>query len=167
MLCIAHAFIWLPVSFVPPHHKQLIELNRMPFITHATKIWIVFDASPSQMFCTFFDGFHTPQFAIIASHTVSRRVSDRSVALAASCSSAWPSWSGYQPYRENHTRLISTEITEPTPQRYRPSQRRDRPSQQRDRPIHEGFFLQANRRTCKKIIAEQSKIVNVLDGIIS
>ena len=87
MLCIAHAFIWLPVSFVPPHHKQLIELNRMPFITHATKIWTVFDASSIANVFTFFDGFHTPLFAIIASHTVSRRVSDWSVASAASCSS--------------------------------------------------------------------------------
>ena len=33
------------------------------------------------------DGFHTTPFAIIASHTISQRVSDRSVALAASCSS--------------------------------------------------------------------------------
>ena len=41
----------------------------------------------SQTFCAFSDGFHTTLFAIIASHTVSRRVSDRSVALAASCSS--------------------------------------------------------------------------------
>ena len=41
----------------------------------------------SQTFCIIFDGFHTAPFAIIASHTVSRRVSDRSVALAASCSS--------------------------------------------------------------------------------
>ena len=45
MLYIAHTFIWLPVSFVPPHRKQLIELNRMPCIAHATKIWTVFDAS--------------------------------------------------------------------------------------------------------------------------
>ena len=41
----------------------------------------------SQTFCIISDGFHTPPFAIIASHTVSRRVSDRSVMLAASCSS--------------------------------------------------------------------------------
>ena len=45
MLYIAHTFIWLPVSFVPPHRKQLIELNRMPYIAHATKIGTVFDAS--------------------------------------------------------------------------------------------------------------------------
>ena len=42
---------------------------------------------PSQTFCIISDGFHTTSFAIIASHTVSRRVSDRSVALAASYSS--------------------------------------------------------------------------------
>ena len=74
ILYIAHSFIWLPVSFVPPHRKQLIELNRMPCITFviANVLYI-------------FDGFHTASFAIIALHTVSRRVSDCSVALAASC----------------------------------------------------------------------------------
>ena len=87
MLCITHAFIWLPISFVPPHRKQLIELNRMPFIAHATKTWTVFDASVIANVLYISDGCHTPPFAIIASHTVSRRVSDRSVALAASCSS--------------------------------------------------------------------------------
>ena len=45
MLYITHTFIWLPVSFVPPHRKQLIELNHMPCIAHATKIRTVFDAS--------------------------------------------------------------------------------------------------------------------------
>ena len=87
MLCIAHTFIWLPVSFVPPYRKQLIELNRMPFIAHATKTWTVFDASIIANVLYMSDGFHTPPFAIMASHTVSRRVSDCSVALAASCSS--------------------------------------------------------------------------------
>ena len=47
----------------------------------------MFDASVIANVLYIFDGFHTPPFAIIASHTVSRRVSDRSVALAASCSS--------------------------------------------------------------------------------
>jgi hypothetical protein len=42
---IAHAFIWLPVSVLLPHRKQLIELNRMPCIAHATKIGTVFDGS--------------------------------------------------------------------------------------------------------------------------
>jgi hypothetical protein len=42
---IAHAFIWLPISILLPHRKQLIELNRMPCITHATKIGTVFDGS--------------------------------------------------------------------------------------------------------------------------
>ena len=37
-VAIAHSFIWLPISFVPPHRKQLIELNCMPYIAHATKI---------------------------------------------------------------------------------------------------------------------------------
>ena len=95
MLCIAHAFIWLPVSFVPPHRKQLIELNRMPFIADATKTRTVFDASVIANVLYISDGFHTAPFAIMASHTVSRRVSDCSVALAASCSSArWvqPTW---------------------------------------------------------------------------
>ena len=89
MLCIAHAFIWLPVSFVPPHRKQFIELNRKPFIAHANKTWTVFDASVIANVLYISDGFHTPPFAIMASHTVSRRVSDHSVALAASCSSEW------------------------------------------------------------------------------
>ena len=87
MLCIAHASIWLPVSFVPPHRKQFIELNRMPFIAYATKTWTVFDASIIANVLYISDGFHTAPFAIIASHTVSRRVSDHSVALAASYSS--------------------------------------------------------------------------------
>ena len=87
VVCFAHTFIWLPVSFVPPRRKRLIELNRMPCIAHATKIWTVFDASSIANVFTFFDGFHTALFAIMASHTVSRRVSDRSVALVASCSS--------------------------------------------------------------------------------
>lgn len=59
----------------------------MPFIAHTTKIWTVFYASSITNVFTFYDGFHTPLFAIIASHTVSRRVSDRSVVLPASCSS--------------------------------------------------------------------------------
>ena len=87
MLYIAHAFIWLPISFVPPHRKQLIELNRMPFITHATKTWTVYDVFVIANVLYISDGFHTTPFAIIASHIVSQRVSDRSVALAASCSS--------------------------------------------------------------------------------
>ena len=87
MLRIAHAFIWLPVSFVLPHRKQLVELNRMSCITHATKIWTVFDASVIANIMHILDGSLTPPFAIIASHIVSRRLSDRSVALAASCNS--------------------------------------------------------------------------------
>ena len=87
MLCIAHASIWLPVSFVPTHRKQFIELNCMPFIAHATKTWTVFDASVIANVLHISDGFHTAPFVIIASHTVSRRVSDRSVTLAVSYSS--------------------------------------------------------------------------------
>ena len=71
MLYITHAFIWLPVSFVPPHPKQLIELNHMPCITHATKFWTVFDASIITNVLHLFDGFFTPPFGIMASHTVS------------------------------------------------------------------------------------------------
>ena len=76
----AHAFIWLPVSFALPHCKQLIELNRMPRIAHATKIWTVFDVSFIANILHPFYGFFTSSFAINASHTVSQRVSDRSVA---------------------------------------------------------------------------------------
>ena len=85
MSYIAHTLIWLPVYVVLPHRKQFCWINRMPFIAPATKIWAMFDASiitnssngltvcpeshtqlkpepclmapPSQMFCTFFDGF--------------------------------------------------------------------------------------------------------------
>ena len=38
MLYIAHTFIWLPFSFVPPHRKPLIEQNHVPCIAHTTKI---------------------------------------------------------------------------------------------------------------------------------
>ena len=85
--CISHTPSSGSVSFVPPHRQQLIELNHMPCITHATKIWTVLDASVIANVLHLFWRFFTPPFAIIASHTVSRRVSDRSVALAASCSS--------------------------------------------------------------------------------
>ena len=47
----------------------------------------MFDASIIANVLYIFDGFHTAPFVIIASHTLSRRVSNRSVALAASCSS--------------------------------------------------------------------------------
>ena len=73
MLYIAHVFIWLPVSFVPPHPKQLIELNRMPYITHTTKFRTVFDAPVIANVLHLFDGFFTPPFAIMASHTVSSK----------------------------------------------------------------------------------------------
>ena len=74
MLYIAHAFIWLPVSLCllitnnslswtvcPASHTQL---NSEPCLMHLS----------SQMFCTFFDGFFTPPFAIMAPHTVSSQV---------------------------------------------------------------------------------------------
>ena len=64
MLYIAHTSIWLPVSFVPPHHKQLIELNHMPFIAHATKTRTVFDASIIANVLYIYDGFHTTLFAM-------------------------------------------------------------------------------------------------------
>ena len=73
MLYIAHTFIWLPVSFVPPHRNQFIELNCMPFIAHTTKIWTMFDASSIANVLHLFDGFFTPSFAIMASHTVSSK----------------------------------------------------------------------------------------------
>ena len=47
----------------------------------------MFDASVIANVLYISDGFHTAPFVIIASHTVSRRVSDRSVALPTSCSS--------------------------------------------------------------------------------
>ena len=59
MLYIAHTFIWLPVSFVPPHRNQLIELNCMPCIAHAIKIRTVFDASVVANVLHLFDGFLT------------------------------------------------------------------------------------------------------------
>ena len=99
MLCIAHAFIWLPVSFVPPHSKRLIELNHMPFIAHATKTWTVFYASVIANVLYISDGFHIALFAIMASHIVSRRVSNCSVTLAASCSSVcWSKEGGKRVY---------------------------------------------------------------------
>ena len=93
MLYIAHAFICLPVSFVPPHRKQLIELNRMPCIAHATKIWTMFDASSiAKVFHLFWWLFYTTicELRLLHHTQFHRRVYDRSVALAASCSSA--SW---------------------------------------------------------------------------
>ena len=83
----AHTLIWLPVYVVLSHRKQFVRINRMLFIAQATKAWTVFDAYVIANFLYISDGFHTPPFAIIASHTVSRRVSDRSVMLAASYSS--------------------------------------------------------------------------------
>ena len=47
----------------------------------------MFDASVIANVLYISEGFHTASFVIIASHTVSRRVSAPSVALAASCSS--------------------------------------------------------------------------------
>ena len=52
----------------------------------------MFDASVIVNVLYIYDGFHTAPFAIIASHTVPRRISDRSVALAASSSSAYDVW---------------------------------------------------------------------------
>src|SRR5215216_3683297 len=43
---------------------------------------------PSQTFCTFFDGFLHHRLRLLHSTQFHRRVSHRSVALAASCSSA-------------------------------------------------------------------------------
>ena len=42
---LSHILIWLPVSIVLPHRKQFKRVNRVPYITHATKIWTVFDVS--------------------------------------------------------------------------------------------------------------------------
>ena len=69
----------------------------------------MFDASVIANVLHISYGFHTAPFAIMASHTVSRRVTDCSVALAASCSSVvvslvgfnqWPNdWvTGEEPY---------------------------------------------------------------------
>ena len=88
MLYIAHTFIWLPVSFVLPRRKRLIELNRMPCIAHATKIWTVFDASSiCKRFAPFLTDFLHHCLRLLHRTQFRRRVSDRSVALAASCSS--------------------------------------------------------------------------------
>ena len=87
MMCIAHAFIWLPVSFVLPHRKQLIELSRMPSIAHATKIWTVFDASSIANVLHLFWRFLHPHLWLMHHTQFRERVSDRSVALAATCSS--------------------------------------------------------------------------------
>ena len=89
VLYIAHTFIWQPVFFVPPHRKWLIELNRMPWIAHATKIWTVFDASIIANFLRLFDNFLHHRLRLLHPTHFRRRVSDRSVALAASCSSVW------------------------------------------------------------------------------
>ena len=87
MLYIAHTFIWLPVSFVPPHRKWLTELNRMPCITHATKIRTEFDASSIANVLHLFDGFLHHRLRLWHRTQFRRRVSDRSVALAATFSS--------------------------------------------------------------------------------
>ena len=91
-ICIAltrtsDTFIWLPVSFVPPYRKQLIELNRMPFITHATKTLTMFVASVIANVLHLFDGFLHHLLRLLHRTQFRRRVSGRSVALAASCSS--------------------------------------------------------------------------------
>ena len=57
MLYITHTFICLPISFVPSYRKQLIELDRMPYIAHATKIQTVFDALVITNVLRLFDGF--------------------------------------------------------------------------------------------------------------
>ena len=56
---IAHAFIWLAIYVVLPHHNQFIELNRMPRIAHVTKFEPCFMYPSSQTFCIFLDGFYT------------------------------------------------------------------------------------------------------------
>ena len=86
---IAHTLIWFPVSVVLPYCKKFFWINHMPCIAHTTKIWHVFDAFVIANILNIFDGSLTPLFAIIASHTVSRRVFDSSVALAASCNSGY------------------------------------------------------------------------------
>ena len=84
---IAHTLIWLPVSVVVPHRKQFKWINRVPCIAHATKIWTVFDGSAVATFCTFFDGFWHQHLRLMHRTQFRQRVSDRSVALAASWSS--------------------------------------------------------------------------------
>ena len=84
---IAYTLRWLPVYFVLPHRKKFCWLNCMPCIAHATKIGTMFDASVIANILDIFNGSLTPLFVIIASHTVSRRVPDHSIALVASRSS--------------------------------------------------------------------------------
>src|SRR6266496_806110 len=95
---ITHTLIWLTVSVAFPNSKQFIGVNCMPYIAHTliclpvSVVCLIANslfgltvcpashtqlksepclmAPPSQTFCTFFDGFFTPLFAIIASHTV-------------------------------------------------------------------------------------------------
>ena len=87
MLCSAHTFIWPPISFVPPHRKQLIELYCMPCNAHVTKIQTMFDASVITNILHLFDDFLHHRLRLLHRTQFHRRVSDRSVALAASCSS--------------------------------------------------------------------------------
>src|SRR4051812_17283547 len=88
MSYIAQAFIWLPIYVLLPHRKQLIELNHMPCIAHTTKSEPCLMARPSQMFYIFFMVFLHHRLRLMPRTQFRQRVSDRSVALAASYSSA-------------------------------------------------------------------------------
>ena len=84
---IAHTLVWLPVSVVLPHRKQFEWINRMPCIAHATKILTVFDAVIIANVLHLFDGFLHHRLRLLHRTQFQQRVSDRSVALAATCSS--------------------------------------------------------------------------------
>ena len=102
MSYIAHTFIWLTVYVALPNSKRFIGANYTPYITHThwygcpfLLFCLIANSSngltmcpashtqlkseqclmhpSSQMFCTFFDGFFTPPFAIMASPTVSSK----------------------------------------------------------------------------------------------
>ena len=84
---IANTLIWLPVSIVLPHRKQFEWVNCVPCITHATKIWTVFDASSIANVLHLFWQFLHHRLRLLHRTHFHRRVSDRSVAFGPSCSS--------------------------------------------------------------------------------
>ena len=117
MLYIAHTFIWLPVSFVLLITNSSSEWTvccvshtlssgclflLFLLIANSYLNWTICPSShtqlksepclmhpPSQTFCSFFDGFLHPRLRLVHRTQFRRRVSDRSVALAASCISAY------------------------------------------------------------------------------
>ena len=85
--CIPHTLLWLPVSVVLPHRRQFEWINCVSCITHGTKIWTVFDGSAIANVLHLFDVFLHHRLRLWHRTQFRRRVSDRSVVLAASYSS--------------------------------------------------------------------------------